>query len=359
MPRWTVRGAVGWSGRVALLLALAAGRAGADGRAGAPDGGPAALRQVAVAGLQAECATATVDGQPALRATFHKSGGERRLLAFQAPPPGDLSWARSVELSGRLSGVPAGSCRPAMVAFAPDGGAFYRLGAPLPVGEPAISRLSLEGLTRALFSAPGSGEWRRDRIERLWVGLTIDGPADGVLELTGLRYLEEGYRPTQPLVVSFGQSGSWSVGKDPAAEAKATVVAEGTDGTPAVRLDFTFPAGRHMYALATRSLRGLELDGYRTLQIRYRSEQPAGPTLLFTIIEPDGSQYIIDPAPPASAEWRTIDLPLDKLKLGGWTKDENQQLDLSADMSCVVGIHGSAKAAGSGTVWVDRIAFLP
>ncbi|HUS93105.1 MAG TPA: hypothetical protein VM695_14700, partial [Phycisphaerae bacterium] len=136
---------------------------------------------------------------------------------------------------------------------------------------------------------------------------------------------------------------------------------EGPGGGACVKIDYAFPGGRHMFVVPTVPVGEAELAGYRALRLTYRATVPEGIAgLLVMLIETGGAQYCVEPAPPASEQWRTLTIPLADLRLGRWTKDANARLDLDDVRSVAVGIHGTATPARNrGTIHVAKIEFIP
>ncbi len=315
----------------------------------------AALKQlslVPLGGLEASLkveTTATV--------TFRKTAEGRRLLALSQTLK-DAGEAKAIDLSWRLSG--SGEARPAVLVWETGGGAWFKvLGEPLAPGAWQDRRLPLTGLRETAFSQDADHQLDLAKAEQLWVGVTLDGDAVGTLEVRQMALTKESYRPTKPLVVAVDDAKAWSVGQDPAVKSEVKVVAEGPHGEQVIRCDFTFPGGRHMYFIPSVPVRGEELDGYRTLRLSYKAAAPAGPNLLFAIQEAGGGQWIVDPPAALSAVWTTLDVPLEKLKLGSWSKDPNNQLDLTPGLKISTGIHGVATETASGTIWVQSIELVP
>ena len=82
--------------------------------------------------------------------------------------------------------------------------------------------------------------------------------------------------------------------------------------------------------------------------------------LLVSVQESGHAQYYADPAPPASAEWKTATIPLADFRFGKWSKDENDKLDPDQINRFCIGVHGGAKAdEASGRILVKDIQFVP
>jgi hypothetical protein len=300
----------------------------------------------------------------ALRLTFDKPGEERRLLALAAPLPlkGDASTTKAVEVTYRLSLEAGQPPRLALVAWEKGGGVWHKVaGEPLTVGEVASARLSVASLNQTVFSQDASGALEWNNLEELWLGVVIDGPARGTLEIRQARFTSEPYRPTKPLRVTGDGAGQWSVVNDPAAQCLVSIRDEGPGGKPCMRFDFTFPGHRHMYALPVVPLPPADLEGYRGVQFTYKATIPPGIRgLLVTLWEQGGAQYEGFPYPPPSDDWVTVTMPFSDFKLAGWTKDDNGRLDLDRLTNMVIGVHGTADAdVGTGTIWVCDIEFVP
>jgi hypothetical protein len=228
----------------------------------------------------------------------------------------------------------------------------------MPAKDFKEGRLSVMSLVQAAFSNDASGKLENDNLDKIWLGLVIDGAAKGSFELSEARLTSEPYKPTEPLRITGDGPGTWSLGKDPAVEGKVTTPNEGPDGKPCMRFDFVFPAGRHMYGLPAVPVPQFDLEGYTALRLTYKSILPEGlKGLLISVLERDGSQYCAEP--PGSAEWTTITLPFSELWLGGWSSDENGKLDLEQIGSIIVGTHGTAKVTVPAVIWATDLQFVP
>ena len=232
---------------------------------------------------------------------------------------------------------------------------------PLEAPELCEVRLPLASFRRAAFAQDEDEEIQWSQVERLWLGLVLDGPAEGTLALTRAVLTDEPYRPTAPLKVTNGAPGNWSVAHDRAATAKTTTPAEGPDGKPCMRLDYAFPGGRHMYVVPSTPLPEAELEGYGALRFTYKATLPEGiDGLLVMLMERDGTQYFADPAPPASDEWKTITIPFASFQRGTWSPDENDRLDLNDVGRVAIGLHGTTtETQGKGTIWAADVQFVP
>jgi hypothetical protein len=329
--------------RLTLLLAALAAAAFTAAAHAAP------LEVVGMAGLPGIDAT-FADGA----VSFQKTGAERRLLALVVKPAAALATAKSIEARGTLSGVAPGAAHLAVVAFVADGGVFAKIGQP--VGADGAARVPLDSLKPTAFSADGAAPLDWTKVQKLWVGLVLDGQASGRWQIAALSTSAEALVVTAPLILPLGTADSWSVGKDPAVQHKLAIVNEGPHGEPVVRFDFTFPESRHLYALPTLPMPA-EVDGYRALRVRYKASLPKGPRTLISLIKANGAQYIVEPA--ATADWTTCETPLADLKLGAWSKDDEGKLTMTPGMTVIVGCHGTADPVGNGTIWIAEIALVP
>lgn len=303
------------------------------------------------------------DGErPALRLSFRKAGQERRLLAWEAKPQGSLEGMRALVLRYRLSLSQGSPPRPVLMLFEADGGVWLKVGMPLQAEEGwNEARLPLGGLRPAAFGRDEDGALQWEKVEGVRWGFAFDGPAQGRLEVSQAFLTREPYRPAAPLRITHGGPGVWSLAKDPAVKATLSTPNEGPEGKPCMKFVFVFPGGRHMYALPTIRVPEAELEGYRGLRFTYRATLPPGiQGLLVTVHERDGSQYYADPPPPPSPEWRTVVLPFETFRLGGWSKDENGRLDIDQISAVVIGAHGTAAGVGGeGILWVVDVELVP
>lgn len=300
----------------------------------------------------------------ALVLTFDKPGEERRFLALAVPLPlrGDPAAAKALEVKYLLNLTAGQPPKLALIAWEKGGGAWYKMAAePLEIGEEATGRLSVTSWSQAAFSQDASGALEWANLEALWLGVVIDGPARGTLELRQARFTSEPYRPSKPLRVTGDGPGQWSAVHDPAVQCTITTPNEGPGGKPCMRCDFTFPGRRHMYLLPVTPLPPADLQDYRGVQFTYKATIPPGIRgLLVTLWEQGGAQYEGFPYPPPSDDWVTVTMPFQDFKLAGWTRDTNDRLDLDRLTNMVIGVHGSADAdVGEGTIWVCDIEFVP
>lgn len=307
------------------------------------------------------------DGAPAVVVAFKKEIGTRRFVALEARPATVPAAAKALELRVRLRLTRGTLPRLAMLLFERGGGAWFKI-APLPVaaagsaaGEFAEARVSLGALREAGFSTDPSGRLERGNVEKVWVGLVLDGPAEGSFELGRARFTDEPYRPARPYRITGDGPGKWSVGKDAAVRATLSTSDEAPGGRACMKFEFRFPGSAHMYAVPTTPVSGWDPEGYRALRFTYRASLPPGISgLLVMLIEREGAQYLVDPPPPASEKWTTVTIPFERFRLGGWSTDANGRLDLAEVASVAVAAHGTASGTGGeGTIRVTDVEFVP
>jgi hypothetical protein len=322
------------------------------------------VKLAGVSGVEAKLAPAADSalGKGAVRATFRKAGDERRMLALEARPARAIAGARAVALRYRLTLAKGGAPRLALVCFDPDGGAWFKVGSePLAVGAAAEARLPVGSIKPAAFSRKPGAELDWDRVQKVWLGVVFDGPAEGTFEVADARFTSEAYRPTRPLRITGDGPGAWSAGQDPAVQSTLTTPNEGPGGKPCMKYEFALPGGRHMYAIPGTPMPAAEVEGYQALRFTYKATIPEGiKGLLVMLGEQGGAQYWADPMPPPSAEWTTITIPFDQFTLGTWTKDADGKLDIGQVNRVFIGLHGAAAGnGGSGTIWATDVEFVP
>jgi len=340
---------------VVLMGALVA--TGIPARAAETDLGIGRRTLVRPGGMEAEAKAAS----GATTLAFRKAGEERRLLAVEVKAPAAAPEAKALAVTYSLA-IEGGEARLAVVAFEKDGAAWFRTAPrPLGAGKGLEARLPLKAFGKAAFSRGGGESLDWAKVEKLWIGAVLDGKASGELGLHRAAMTDEPYRPTAPLALPCTPARRWQVGKDKDATATAADAEEGPGGGACVKIDYAFPGGRHMFVVPTVPVGEAELAGYRALRLTYRATVPEGIAgLLVMLIETGGAQYCVEPAPPASEQWRTLTIPLADLRLGRWTKDANARLDLDDVRSVAVGIHGTATPARNrGTIHVAKIEFIP
>lgn len=299
-------------------------------------------------------ASAKVVGE-ATRLTFRNDQPERRLAALEGLPGGKLTGMRALVFEGRLA-VRQGKASLVVVCLEDDGGVWYRVSEKtLPRMEFAEIRIPLGGgFERARFATDEDEAISWDQVDRVWLGLLVDGPAGGAMEVRRVRFTKEPLHPTEPVPVGE----TWTVSEDSAVNSK--LESTEADGRKTMEYRFDLPGGRHMFALPQTPVDVEELDGYSGLRFTYRADLPPGiDGLLVMLIEDDGTQYRAAPAPTQSREWKTVTLPFDKFERGSWSKDENDRLDLGDVRRLAIGMHGTTPKAAGGTIAVRDVEFVP
>ena len=350
----------------ALILTGCAALAGQQGAA-PPKPAPGALKRcrwVRVPNVEATLqAVPNADaGQPAVKATFEKKGEERRLLAIETVPDGAGEGVRALVLRYRLRLGKGQGARLALVAYERDGGAWYAIGRRLPTGDGfAEVRLPVARLREAGFSEDPDGKLSWGGLSKAWVGLVLDGPAQGSFELSSVRLTDEPYRPSAPLRITGEGPGAWHWSKDSAVRGQIATPKEGPDGKVCAKFAWTMPGHRHMYAIPHTPVPDEEFGGYRALRFTYKATLPKGIGALFVALqESGGAQYYTDTLAEPTDRWRTLTIPFSALKLGSWSSDANGRLDLEQLASVAIGCHGTAREAlNGGTIWVTDIQFVP
>lgn len=298
-------------------------------------------------------------GRPALRVDFKKSDEPRRLLALEAHPAQSATGATALVARYRLD-LKSGQALLAFVAWDEQGNAWYKTGSsPASTGAFAEGRLSVRAPRSAAFNSEPALELDWSDIQKVWVGLIIDGSAEGAFELSSARLTNEPYRATEPLVLKFAEPQNWGIAKDPAVTAEMSVANEGPNGEPCTKLSFTFPGGKHMYLVPSMALPQTDLDGYSALEITYKAELPPGIEGLLVMLGESGGQFMAEPMPKASETWLTVTIPFADFKLGGWSKDDNGKLDVDRVNSVMIGAHGTSPGGGPGLITVADIRFVP
>jgi hypothetical protein len=338
------------------LLAQAVNVPVGGGSAGIDD-----LKLVQLGGTEAKLSRAAdADaGKPALKVTFRKTDEARRLIALEGRPARSAAGAKALIARYRLD-LGSGEARLAVVAWDASGSAWYKTGSePAKTGAFVDGRVAVSSPRPAAFNPEPALEFTWDDVEKVWVGLVIDGAAEGTFELSAARLTDEPYRAAEPLVVKIADTKLWSIGKDPAVTAEMTVANEGPNGEACTKLAFTFPGGKHMYLVPSMSLPQTDLEGYSALEITYKAELPPGIQGLLLMLGESGGQFMVDPLPKPSEKWVTMTIPLADFKLGGWSKDDNGQLDLDRIQSLMIGTHGTSTGGGPGLIVVSDVRFVP
>lgn len=312
------------------------------------------------AGLEVTFAAPT-DNAPA-RLQFSKTGPEPRFVGFRGLPAAPPAGARTLQVRFRLTGEGIDTLRAAALLFEQSGARWLKLGAPTaPSADEQLAVLSLASLKAAPFAEAAATDPDLSRVSQVWVGVVLAGKVQGVLELLDAAFSDARPSAVAPLPITDNAPGAWKLFSDPAARATVSTPDEGPDGRSCMKLQFHFPGGRHMFANPHVSLPLVDLEGYSALRFRYKATLPAGIAgLLVMVGEGKGAIYIADPPPPPGAEWATLTVPFAEMKLGAWTRDDNDRLDLDSLTTLYIGVHGTALGdGGPGTVWATDIEFIP
>jgi hypothetical protein len=321
----------------------------------------ARLELVNLAGVATELARGTSEqGESVVSVNFEKTGEERRFVALEARLQQPLAAFRAVDLRYRLTADQPLTARLALVAYERGGGAWFRTSRPL--ASTAVARdlrASLQALKPTSFSQDASKQLEWDQVERLWIGIVVDGKGKGSFEFSKVLLTSEPYRATEPVSLFRADPAQWSVGADPAVTGKEMQGLD-VDGASCLRLNFSFPGGKHMYYIPVQSVEDLEYSAYAGLRFTYRATVPAGVDGLLVCVHENGGQFVATPPPPATGEWVSLTVPWSAFPLGGWTRDDNGRLDVDAITQISVGVHGTALGAGgAGEILIKAIEAVP
>lgn len=334
------------------VVGVGSGAKGIEGFGLVPTGGvTASLRVVEKA-----------DGPaPALVVRFRKKADVRRMVALAIPRKTIPEDAKVLELRCRVTLRQGHAPRPALILFEEDGGVWFKVGGnTLPADKFGLARVPLS-FREASFSEGKDHRLDRAHLRKLWLGFVFDGPAVGEIALSKAVLTSAPYRATSPLVVTGKDPGHWTVAKDSAVRCNLTTTSKAPKGRPCMRIDFTFPLGRHMYMLPQVRVPSGDLEGYSALRFVYKAQLPKGiDGLLVLLTERNGAAYFADPPPAPTKEWKTVTIPFSSFKLGGWSHDANHRLDPDEIASVAIGAHGTATGdGGRGTIWAADVMFVP
>ena len=293
---------------------------------------------------------------------FHKTDSHRRLLYLRAEPAGRLAGVKALAFRYRLRLVEPARARLAVLVFDSDGESWIKVAGHIASSASfSDARVSLAALRPTDFSSRANGEVDWQESQRVWLGLVLDGPAKGTLEMRSPRLTDEPSRPTEPLLVAADGVRQWTMHRDKAVQGQLTTPEEGPEGQACMKAEFSFPGGRHMFCTNSLPVSCDDLEGYRALRITYRATLPPGISgMLVLLSEGSGACYQAEPMPPASATWRTIMIPLDRFRLVAWSKDADNRLRMEEVTQVWVGAHGTAAGdGGPGSISVCDMALVP
>lgn len=338
-----------------LTLLLAASLAFSQAISGVRPVGPAASETLDFS------AKAGAQGLPEVLWTLDKTEDYRQLAAIEMPVAQLSSSIKAFELRASAKVAEGMEARAVCILFDGAGHAWKKLVKdPLPAAGLVTVRFPLAFFAPAGFN-PDVGELRLEKVTRVWVGVALDGVGKAELRLAEPHFTSEVRVPDQPLAITVTDQSLWTVGADAAVEQTLAIVPEGPGGTECMRFDFDVPGGRHMFAIPAVRLPELEWEGYGALRVTWKGNTPPEMTTLLMLAESDGSQYMAESAPTILADWNTVTVPFSDFKLGGWTQDENSQLDLTQVSQLSTGMHGTPAVADrfQATLWVSAIELLP
>ncbi|MCS7191796.1 MAG: hypothetical protein NZ937_02280 [Armatimonadetes bacterium] len=288
---------------------------------------------------------------------FVKTSGERRPLLLEITSS-EIAKAKSVAIRFRLKLAKAQTASLVILAFGQSGEVWFKVSSPVlaNVGEYELA-IPLKGLQLAAFSEVKKA-FDPMKVRRFQIGLALDGKCEGVWEIYSISLIDKPFRPIKPFALPFSPEIQLFLVHDTAAKPKTAIVSE--DGKLIWRTEFSIPGGRHMYVLPILPVPDTDLTGYSGLRLIYRARLPMGiKALLITLVERDGSHYYTDWLATPTDEWKTLTIPFNEFRLGGWSQDENGKLDLDQIGSIIVGIHGTtSEQEGSGTIEVKSISFV-
>lgn len=322
---------------------------------------PVSLQGLRVAPLAGVEATAAPRGSALAVINFQKAGDERRLLALEGALTATAAGVKALEVSYALTMKQGPAPRLAIIIYEKGGGSWYKLsGVPLQTGGAATTRLSVAALTPTAFSTAAGAPLDWAAVEKVWLGLVLEGPAAGRLEVTSARLTGQPFVPTHPLRLTGSGPGHWGLSKDPAVEATLTTPSEGPQGQPCLKVEFTAPLGRHMYVVPSTPVLAEDLEGYTTLRFQHRGVLPRGMKLLIMLAERTGALYYVERSGPGSDQWQDITIPLTEFKPASWgSPDDNGKLDRGLITTLTLGSHGGAQENLKGLIMAADIELAP
>lgn len=320
----------------------------------------AALQPVTGVDASLETLAAGEPGGPLWRIVFTKKGAERRFVPLAIEAPAAMPAFKVLELSIAVSAGEGMAIRPAMMFITKNGDAWYRYGTPLVnEGRTEALRLNLTSLRRTNFSSGDDKELDWSKLSHVWLGFLADGEGSGRVEISKASLTSRPYVPTAPLDIALLPIQKWAISIDKAATQKSAMVKDGDMELP--MLSFRFPLGRHMFVTPGMALPEAEYASYKGLRLTYKAKIPAGINGLLILLHEGGGSFYNTVVVPASAEWRSIELPFASFKMASWNeKPSGDELDVSNVKRITIGCHGTATGDnGEGEIVVKKLELLP
>lgn len=292
-----------------------------------------------------------------LRVEFEKTDDVRRMVAVSGSVAPGLAEARVVELDGDLQLTEGEAPRVCAVLFGRHGERWIRKGVTVEAGGGRRSwPVSIARMQPAAFTEAEVGVVAWPDVERVWVGLVFGGPARGRWDVRAIRFTDGSPPGLLPAALMHAGATGWQLHHDASVKATLATVEGGPEGQSAMRVNYSFPGGRHMFCTCSLPVSAEQPELYRAVRLTYRASLPPGiDGLLFILAESGGACYLADPAPGPSAEWRTLDVPYAAFRLASWTPDPNSRLDPETLTTVWVGTHGKASEDG-GPGWIEVAA---
>jgi hypothetical protein len=313
-----------------------------------------------VSGVDARLSRTPVEqGGPSVKITFGKPGDERRFVALDMRLTASLSAFQALDMRVRVTLDAGLSARPALLAYESGGGAWFRTGRSVSAGsEFRDLRMSLQAFREAAFSDDSDGVLDWGKINRIWIGILVDGRGTGSVEFARLTLTSEPFVPSEPVSLFSSDPAAWGISVDPAVEKTVDTVT--VDGATCLRLRFTFPGGRHMYLVPSQPVGEMEYSAYAGIRLTYKASVPAGIDGLLVSLFESGGQFVAQHSPKATGEWMSVTIPFEDFKLPGWSKDNNGRFDVDLINRVSVGAHGTASGkGGAGEIVIKDIEVVP
>ena len=296
------------------------------------------------------------------RWAFRKTSLERRSLVCERQLAGAPAGTKTLIVRYSLQLKGGGAARLAVVAFEAGGGAYLGVSSgSLVPGEDLEEPIAMAAPPPAAFSEDLDGKCDWPKIERLWVGLVLDAPAEGAFALTNVAFSRDPWRPTRPVPLAVGPNGVWQLGHDPAVKATLTTPKAGPTGQRCMQIALTMPGGRHMWVTATRRSVPMDLTAFHGVRFRLNARVPKGSVrVLVTLAEPGREQHVFEPPAGPPDAWRTVTIPFAEFRHAAWSEKVDGKLDPARIASVTIGMHGTAsEPVARGRLLVTDLQYVP
>ena len=289
---------------------------------------------------------------------FKKDGPERRMIGVKLYPSQRWEEHKALDMSVGIKLAEGQSARPFMMIVELEGGSWCRVGMPFQENGKEDIRLNLNNMRQTAFSHDGNGKLDWNHIGEVYIGAVVEGAGEGELKIYNAKLTNEQFVPSKPLAIRLPMAKNVSRSADPAATSSIEDVE--IDGVHVLKETFKFPLGRHMYFTPSFALPDLDYSSYSGIRLTYKARIPMPINGLLITLAEGGGQFVA-PAPGATSDWVSVDLPFKSFTMAGWAKKRSgDKMDVENINRILIGCHGTANGdKGEGEILIRKLELIP